>query len=212
MVPKTTLKRLPAILAALLLSSGALGAQSFVFPPELQWWLDEARKANPAISLDGFALDDSESAVVPIRKIPGRGGIYPVLKKWNYSGDRYAYYDLYAELKRTKDGRYEVLRDIDSAMGIFDRSGAELYSESFGSSKGLNALAWLRDGVLVAAGIWLDFGKEDRTSVRLIIKEYTLSGKDVRVREFAYPDAFDSSVLGTLRLNWYEQRLDYFAP
>jgi len=212
MISNISQTKLLAALISIIVGAGALGAQSFVFPPELQWWLDEARKANPSISLDGFVLDGSESATVPITKIAGQGGIYPVLKKWNYSGDRYAYYDLYAELIRNKDGRYELSRDIDSAMGIFDRSGAELYSESFGSSKGLNALAWIRDGVLVAAGIWLDFGKEDKTTVRLIIREYSLSDRDVRVREFAYPDAFDSSALGMLRLNWWEQRRDYFSP
>ena len=205
-------KIIPAILASFLLAPSALSALDFVFPPELQWWLDEARKANPSIKLEDFRLNESEGAAVPITEIPGQGGIYPVLRKWNYSGDRYAYYDLYSSLSRLKDGRYEVLRDIDSAKGIFNRTAAALYSESFGSSKGLNALAWVRDGVLVATGIWIDSKPDGRALVDLVIREYSISEKDVRVRGYVYRDAFDSDVRAGLRLTWWSQRPDYFSP
>jgi hypothetical protein len=201
-----------ALLAAFLLASAPAFAQDLVFPPELQWWLLEAKKANPAISIDGFRLDESQGATVPIGSARGGGGLYPVLRKWNFSGDRYAYYDLDMSLSKDKDGRYSVSRDIDSAMGIYDRSGTEIFIESFGSSKGLNALCWVRDSVLAATGIWLDFKKDGSATVDLIVREYTISAKDVRIREFSYPDAFDSEVRGSLRLNWWEQRSDYFSP
>jgi hypothetical protein len=199
-------------LSLILLASGVAFAQDLVFPPELRWWLLEAQKANPSISISGFRLDESQAATVPIDSAKGRGGLYPVLRKWNYSGDRYAYYDLGMSLSKAKDGRYSVERDIDSALGIYDRDGTLLFLDSFGSSKGLNALCWVRDKVLVAPGIWLDFTKDGRATVDLIIREYTISAKDVRIREYAYRDAFDSEVRGSLRLNWWEQRSDYFAP
>jgi len=205
-------KYVKSLAPILLLASGVAFAQDLVFPPELQWWLLEARKANPAVSIDGFRLDESQGATVPIGSARGRGGLYPVLNKWNYSGDRYAYYDLGMSLSRLKDGRYSVERDIDSAMGIYDRDGTMLLLDTFGSSKGLCALAWVRDNVLVATGIWLDFKKDGRAAVDLIVREYSISAKDVRIREFAYRDAFDSEVRGSLRLNWWEQRSDYFSP
>lgn len=29
-------------------------AQEFVFPPELNWWIDEIKKVDPSVSLDKF--------------------------------------------------------------------------------------------------------------------------------------------------------------
>ena len=199
--------------AALFLFCSCLAfSQDFVFPPELRWWLLEAQKANPTISLDGFRIDESQGATVPIGKSEAKADLYPVLKKWNYSGDRFAYYDLDMDLSRNKDGRYSVSRDIDSALGIFDRGVAMVFGDFFGSSKGLNALCWARDNLLIASGIWLDFKKDGRVMVDLVIREYAISAKDVTIREFSYPDAFDNEVRGSLSLNWWEQRRDYFAP
>jgi hypothetical protein len=93
------------------------------------------------------------------------------------------------ELSKGKDGRYSVTRDIDSALAIFDR-----------------------DGVLIATGMRLDSKKDGRVMVDLVIREYTMSDNEVRIREFSYPDAFDGEVRGSLRLNWWEQRSDYFSP
>jgi hypothetical protein len=201
-----------ALVPAILLAARMAFAHDLVFPPELRWWLLEAQKANPSISIDAFRVDESQGSIVPIRRTKGPGGAYPVLKKWNFSGDRYAYYDLGMELSRGKDGRYSVTRDIDSAMAIFDRDGTELFADYFGSSKGLNALCWVRDGVLIATGMWLDSKKDGRVMVDLVIREYTISENEVRIREFSYPDAFDGEVRGSLRLDWWEQRSDYFSP
>jgi len=198
-------------LSLILLASGVAFAQDLVFPPELRWWLLEAQKANPSISISGFRLDESQGSRVPLRRTSGARALYPVLKKWNYSGDRFAYYDLDMSLSKGDDGRYAVSRDIDSALGIFDRDGTLVFGDFFGSSKGLNALCWVRDGVLIATGIWLDFKKDGRVMADLVIREYAISENEVRIREFTYPDAFDSEVRGSLRLDWWEQRSDYFS-
>ena len=126
----------------MLWSSFTAFGQDAILPPELMWWIIEVQKANPAIAIPDFKLESQTEANYETKPEKATG-LYPVLKKWNYFGDIYAYYDLWAELEAIKDGRYAVGRDIDSALGIIDRKDNILFRDSFGSSKEINGLSWI---------------------------------------------------------------------
>ncbi len=194
----------------LLCSSFATFGQDAIVPPELMWWIIEVQKANPAIAIPDFELESQSDA--NYEKKPEKAtGLYPVLKKWNYSGDRYAYYDLWAELELEKDGRYAVGRDIDSALGIIDRNDNIFFRDSFGSSKEINGLYWLKDSILIAAGISITFANSDIAMVDLIIREYNLQKDKVIIKEYKYKNAFDNVTRLRLQLEWWDQRPDYFS-
>ena len=93
---------------------------------------------------------------------------------------------------------------------VVDRNNGIIFEESFGASSGLNALAWLRDAIIIACGISIRFVNEDKAVIDLIIKEYRLEKDHVTVNEFIYKNAFDNIIRRSLNLNWWEQRPDYF--
>ncbi len=199
-----------ALAFIMLCCSYAAFGQDPVLPPELRWWLIEVQKANPAIAISDFRLA-SQSEAVYEKKPEKATGLYPVFKKWNYSGDRYAYYDLWAELELEKNGKYAVGRDIDSALGIIDRNDNIIFRDSFGSSKEINGLSWLRDSILIATGIWVNFVNSDKAMVDLIIREYLFQRDRVIIKEYDYKNAFENDVRFGLRLDWWDQRTDYFS-
>ncbi len=183
--------------------------QEVVIPPELKWWLQEVQKANPDVSISKFKLVEVEEMSYDTRKIDTKG-LYPVFNRWKYSGDKFAYYDLGMFLTRGSDGRYHVSGDIDSCVGIFDRNGNAIFTESFGSSKGINGLSWLRDTVLIAVGIWIRSVSTDKTMIDLFIREYRLEKERIVISEYEYRDAFDAQIRSSLDLEWWQQRSDYF--
>lgn len=203
------MNRAMALLLMSAVSLVAVSGEDLVFPPELRWWIDEAQKANSEITLDSFRYASSEKRKYDPVKIDANT-LYPVLFRWNYSGDRYAYYDRDISLRKESNGKYSVLADIDSQLSIFTRDGTELFSDTFGSSKGLNGVFWTRDTVLVAVGIWIDTRNRDKVMVDLIIREYRLGTEDVQIKEYILKGAFDNELRTSLHLNWWEQRPDYF--
>ncbi len=199
-----------ALAFILLYSCFVAFGQDAILPPELMWWIIEVQKANPAIAISDFRLASQSDAYYE-KKPEKATGLYPVFKKWNYSGDRYAYYDLWAELELENNGKYTVSRDIDSSLGIIDRNDTIIFRDSFGSSKGINGLYWLRDSILVAVGIWVNYVNSDKAMVDLIIREYLFQRDKVIIKEYEYKNAFDNDVRFGLRLDWWDQRTDYFS-
>jgi len=186
-----------------------LSAQDIIIPPELRWWIDEVQKANPSIAISDFKENGIEERPLSFDSFNFKTA-FPVLMKWNYSGNRFSYEDMYVGMQRTKSGKYRISHDIDSGIGIFERNGKAICIDVFGPSKGINGVAWLRDDVLIACGIWIRNINREKAVIDLIIREYRIKNKGIKISEYIYKDAFDNDVRFGLRLNWQEQRNDYF--
>jgi len=191
------------------LSIGLFG-QELALPPELNWWLSEVRRINVSISVSDFKLSSTNEFPYLNEQID-TNRLYPVFYRWNFYGDKFAYYDLGTVLKQDPDGRYKVSRDIDSRLGIINRKNNMLFADSFGSSKGLNGVAWLRDNALVAVGIWMRYVNDDKTMVDLVVREYRMEADKVIVSEYLYKDAFNAWEISSLHLEWWEHRMEYFS-
>ena len=185
-------------------------AEDIVFPPELYWWIQEVNKVNQDVKVSDFKLETTERHDIDISDYAYKDSLYPVFKRWNYSGNVFAYYDLSTTLSKAKDGRYVVSGDIDSAIGFFTRDGEALFVDAFGSTKGINAMGWIRDGVLIATGIWISSEDAENPRVDLFIRRYQLRGSYVIIDEYIYANAFRCEAFPRLSLNWWEQRKDYF--
>ncbi len=189
--------------------TGVAYPQELVFPPELRWWISEVQKANPNITLSAFKHVSSTSE--NLSKEPGRLlAPYPIFRRWNYSGNQYGYFNAGLVLARQNDGRYRILADVDSALLILDRNNMIRFRDSYGSSGGVDAIAWIRDNVLIAVGTLSVQRNNDEHFVDLFIKEFRLDPEKAMISTFEYPSAFNSDVRSSLRLNWIEQREDYF--
>ena len=77
----------------------------FVFPPELKWWLDEARKLNNSINLDYCFLNRDEDYEYVDINIDTKQ-LNPMLMKWDYDGSRFSYYSICSMIKIGDTGEY----------------------------------------------------------------------------------------------------------
>jgi hypothetical protein len=189
--------------------TGLAYSQQLIFPPELHWWVDEVQKANPTITLSAFKHVASTSE--KLSKEPGRLlAPYPIFRRWNYSGNQCGYFNAGLGLAKQNDGRYRISADVDSALLILDRNNDVRFRDSYGSCSGVDSIAWTRDNVLIAVGTQTVQRNNDEYVVDLFIKEYTIDSERVKISTFEYPSAFNSDVRSSLRLNWIEQREDYF--
>jgi hypothetical protein len=187
-----------------------LYAQEINFPPELLWWIYEVKKANPNIEINKFILTDRETK--RFSNSYQRTLIYPVFMRWNYSGNTVGYYDYgRATLERQASRKYGVGNFDDvSTLLLADRNKKVFYGDDYGVSAGLNAIHWLTDTVLIGVGVSIT--DDEPFNVDLFIAEYRInnSNKTVEQRFFWYKKALKNSDRLILKLNWYEQRPDYF--
>ena len=135
--------------------------------------------------------------------------MFPVLKKWNYYGNQFAYQDIYCSLLKTENGKYNPLLDIDSVFGVFDRNENLIFQDFFGSSKWINTFCWVNDNKIVAVGQWIvnSYGN-DIFDVDFVIFEYLIEKKQVKVKEYIY--SAKNIDLSKININWFKQRYDYF--
>ena len=91
-----------ALLLALLLGSFPVSAQEFVFPPELKWWICEIQKADKGVSLDKFKFSEERFIYEEDSFATYKNRLYPVFKKWNFYGDKFAYNDIFCGLQKEK--------------------------------------------------------------------------------------------------------------
>lgn len=188
-----------------------LFAQDFDFPPELKWWIYEIQKIDQKVQIDNFKFERQRTIKKEKEIISYKNRLFPVLKKWNYYGDRFAYNDIYCSLIKQKNGKYTYLLDVDSVFGIFDRNEKLLFSDFFGSSGGLDSFCWLTDTKIIAVGRYYLNSTDASCDLEFIIYEYTIKEKEIVVKEFAYPlTKVDSNQLKQLNFTWLSQRDDYF--
>ena len=184
-------------------------AQDLFFPPELQWWIDEVQKANPTIVIDRFSVDSTREYKY-LKGTMNSSGLYPIFYRWNYSGDKLGYFNYGASVSKVKNGKYDIGFDIDSGVLIIDKANSQYILDSFGSSKGIDGIAWLRDNTMVGVGKWIRSINQEKAMVDLIIDVYQVESEKVVITEYVFRDAFNNDVRFGLKLNWYEQRPDYF--
>ena len=110
-----------------LFSHVSLFAQDFDFPPELNWWIYEIQKIDQKVQIDNFKFERQRTIKKEKEIISYKNRLFPVLKKWNYYGDRFAYNDIYCSLIKQKNGKYTYLLDVDSVFGIFIQAISRSY-------------------------------------------------------------------------------------
>lgn len=188
-----------------------LFSQDFDFPPELKWWIYEIQKIDQEVQINNFKFDRQRTIEKEKGSISYKNKLFPVLKKWNYFGDKFAYNDIYCSLEKQTNGKYTPFRDIDSVFGIFDRNEKLLFSDFFGSTGWLDSFCWLTDTKIIAVGRYYLNSSDDFCDLEFIIYEYTIKEKEIVVKEFVYPlTKVDSNQLKQLNFTWLSQRDDYF--
>jgi hypothetical protein len=176
----------------------------------LLWWINEIKKINNNVEVNKFVLFEEDVNGFDYSNSNGLL-VYPVFMRWNYSGNLVAYYDYhYIGLRKQDNGRYRVLSgDIDSNLYIADKNKNIFFKETFGSSFGINAYWWLTDNIMISVGTWYNWRLE---SVDVFIKKYIINfGKNIVDKKlYIYEDAISVDDFKKIKLNWIEQRSDYF--
>ena len=96
------------IIFILLISEFCTFAQEFVFPPELNWWIDEIKKVEPSVIFDKFEFVEESFILEDDHPLSFKNKLYPVYKKWNFYGDRFAYNIKDAKIT-VREYRYPVI-------------------------------------------------------------------------------------------------------
>ena len=194
----------------IILSQAWLFAADIPFPPELKWWLSEIQTVDKNAKVENFKFSEERTLLNLDAPLSYKNRLYPVLKKWNYFGNEFAYYDTLAYLERNKNGKYSVYGEPETTFGIFDRNETLLFIDFFGSTKGIDSFCWLRDNRIIAVGRDIINSTEDGLyDVDFIIFDYYIKdGGQIIVKEYSYN--IKSKEIKNLKLKWTEQRSDYF--
>jgi len=204
------MRKICLLFIILLFPAGNINADEISFPPELLWWINEVKKANPNIEVKGFVSGGKETLKFDVDDMYQGGLEYPVFMRWNYFGNFIAYYNYHgASLKRQRSGKYAVDDFDDSGiLYIADRNKKVFFVDFFGVRTGLNAVHWLTDTILIGVGLFVN----DDSKVDLFIFKYKFNNADRTVERTAYffDNAFNNSDRKFLKLEWYKQRPDYF--
>lgn len=201
------------IIFILVISAFCTFAQEFVFPPELNWWIDEIKKVEPSVIFDKFEFVEESFILEDDHPLSFKNKLYPVYKKWNFYGDRFAYNNVYAKLNKEKSGKYSVSTDVDSVFGIFDRKENLLFTKFFGSTEWINSFCWVTDSRIVLVGTSIlppQISNDNFLQIAFIIYDYQIKDAKITVREYRYPVIVKRTDWEKLKLNWIEQRSDYF--
>lgn len=201
------------IIFILVISAFCTFAQEFVFPPELNWWIDEIKKVEPSVIFDKFEFVEESFILEDDHPLSFKNKLYPVYKKWNFYGDRFAYNNVYAKLNKEKSGKYSVSTDVDFVFGIFDRKENLLFTKFFGSTEWINSFCWVTDSRIVLVGTSIlppQISNDNFLQIAFIIYDYQIKDAKITVREYRYPVIVKRMDWEKLKLNWIEQRSDYF--
>jgi hypothetical protein len=193
-----------------LFSATNIYAEGIDFPPELLWWIQEVKKANQNIEINKFTYSGKETRKFEADNYYQGGLIYPVFMRWNYSGNFVAYYNYHAaSLSRRRSGKYEVGNFDDAALLYFaDKNKRVFFVDSFGLSTGLDSIHWLTDTLLT--GVGHSVNNNGKIDLYIFIYKINITNRTVEITLYSFNNAFDNSAREYLKLNWYEQRPDYF--
>jgi hypothetical protein len=191
----------------LILCNVLVYSQGIIFPPELIWWINEVKKANPEITIEKFVLENVKEIDFNKSKIAEQL-LYPVFARWNYSGNYVAYFNV-GIYPRKVGKRYHLDFDVDSHVYIINKKSGVYINDSYGSSSGVDDVNWIKDDVLIGVGTETTMSNNEYI-VNIFINEYTIGTTKVEVKKYIYRNAFDINKREGLKLNWFEQRPDYF--
>ena len=191
----------------LLLSQFYIFSQSITIPPELNWWLQEIQKEDETININNFIFNEERIIEKEKKPVSYKNKLYSVLKKWNYYGNTFAYYSVFWNLKKEKNGKYTILADSDSQFGIFDKKENLLFMDYFGSSKWIDSFCWLNDNRIIAVGEYI-WNENNEKNVDFIIYDYSINNDKINVKEYICTEKDFN--FEKLKLSWFEQRSDCF--
>ncbi len=195
----------------LLLIHSNIYSEEIPFPPELRWWLSEIQKVNESVEIEDFILSGHRTEQFNVITDTARLLVYPVFYRWNYFGDKLAYYNYHsAILRKQQNGKYRVDGfDDGAALFIANRNREIFFGDFFGLYAGIDSIHWLTDSVLVTVGT-SGYGSEE--DIDLFINVYTVdsSKNSVYIKSYLYENAMTFEEINSLALAWYEQRPDYF--
>ena len=195
------------ILLCLLFTTGLCSyCLEFVFPPELKWWLDEARKLNNSINLDYCFLNRDEDYEYVDINIDTKQ-LNPMLMKWDYDGSRFSYYSICSMIKIGDTGEYFYPTELRNIINIIDRNGKVKYLELFDKNIEINAVYWTSKSILTVCGLYKN---EDSLFSDLFIREYMIGKNGIRMIEYLNDNSFPRNSIENAQLNWVEQRPDLF--
>ncbi len=171
------------IIFILVISAFCTFAQEFVFPPELNGWIDEIKKVEPSVSLDKFEFVEESFILEDDHPLSFKNKLCPGFKKWNFNGDRFAYI-LYKE--KTEN----VFPAVDSVFGIFDKKENLLFTHFFGSTEWINSFCWVTDSRIVSVGTLIfppQINNDNFLLTGFTIYDYQIKDTKITVREYRYP-------------------------
>jgi hypothetical protein len=188
----------------ILLPCSFLYSEKIVIVPELIWWLTEVQSINKHVNIDKFTLLSSKKEKIHTIEMDKKY-LYPIFMRWNYSGNKIGYFNLGLYLENYK-GKYKITSDIDSSLLILDSNYQILFREAFGSISGVDAIAWIKDDILMSVGIEIN----NSNTIDLLIKYYFIGDLYVEQVTYIYKNAFSNDDRLKLKLNWTEHRNDLF--
>ncbi len=196
------------VIAVLLLLSSGVIYSAPVFPPELTWWISEASKVNKGISVEAFKQIPSQSTTIQ-SKNKVLTPTFPVFIRWNFTATKYAYFNDGLLLSKNKDGRYSVKNEAGTAFYIADNKNRVIFEEHYGQNIEIDGVSWLRDDTVVSVSHIINLS--EISEVDLYISQYKITDTKVEVTTYEFESAFNFSDLEELRINWWQQRSDYFT-
>lgn len=198
------------ILSFILILFGCfLFAQEIVFPPELKWWIDEIQKVDKNVSIEKFKFSEETKLLQYDSPIKWKYELFPVLRKWNFFGNRFAYFDTMCMLNKEKSGKYSLSGEDGAVFSIFNKNKVLEYADFFGSSKCVDSFEWVRDNRIVLVGTWfVNINSDDTFDIDFFIRDYCIEDGVAKVREYIY--SVKHVELNKIKHSWFEQRSDYF--
>jgi len=198
------------ILIAMAIASMRLFAQPVIIPPELYWWVNAVEKMNDNYSVYKFRLTKDEcielkSPALTLDKI------YPIFRRWNYSGNNVAGFNVGIVLKQEMDGRYSIINQTSYSLVVFADNQKYQYREDSLLNGKINGIAWLKDDTLIAVKSEIVGVDATTAELDIAVVEYTINGNRIRRREFIQSMTM-VEVGDETRLDWMEMRKDYFVP
>ncbi len=188
--------------------SNVFYSQDCFFPPELKYWTCEIQTIIPNFSPKNFVINEVYSIGWDDFENIDLSLTYPVFYKWNYSGTYFAYH-FGGDSLESKQEKYKVVNNKEGFLYISDRNKANIiidFDEFY-----INNYIWLRDDILIAVG----YKEADNNNYFLIYRKYSfIKNKNdnisFNVEEYRYKESINKNEINKVKLNWYENRMDYF--
>jgi hypothetical protein len=140
--------------------------------------------------------------------------LYPVLSRYNYSGNLVSHilYGIY--LSKRSDGRYSIDQQREYSFLLTKPDHTVLYYEPGSYNDHINAAYWINDTTIIAAGYEIYGVDRTISGVAFYIKQYVIEDNNIRITKYRTDYELNTEQkenrFRTIHLEWIEQRPDYF--